>query len=177
MLSKDIGIDLGTVNVLIYIKGEGIVLNEPSVIVIDEETKEVIAVGKEANEMLGKTPGKLKAIKPYTAGNVEIGKSYYDKDAEESNQEGSIIYYENTYIQNTGVDYTSKEVFDVNAIADGTVTSVTKDDIVGTTIKIEHNNDMISVYQSVKDVDVKANDAVTKGQVIAKSGTNKVFGS
>lgn len=68
MLSKDIGIDLGTVNVLIYIKGEGIVLNEPSVIVIDEETKEVVAVGKEANEMLGKTPGKLKAIKPMKDG-------------------------------------------------------------------------------------------------------------
>ena len=68
MLSKDIGIDLGTVNVLIYVKGEGIVLNEPSVIVIDEETKDVIAVGSEANSMLGKTPGKLKAIKPMKDG-------------------------------------------------------------------------------------------------------------
>ena len=68
MLSKDIGIDLGTVNVLIYIKGEGIVLNEPSVIVIDEESKNVVAVGTEANDMLGKTPGKLKAIKPMKDG-------------------------------------------------------------------------------------------------------------
>lgn len=68
MFGKDIGIDLGTVNILIYIKGEGIVLNEPSVIVIDEESKEVIAVGTEANEMLGKTPGKLKAIKPMRDG-------------------------------------------------------------------------------------------------------------
>ena len=68
MLNKDIGIDLGTVNILIYEKGEGIVLNEPSVIVIDEDTKEVIAVGEEANNMLGKTPGKLKAIKPMKDG-------------------------------------------------------------------------------------------------------------
>lgn len=68
MFSKDIGIDLGTVNILIYIKGEGIVLNEPSVIVIDEETKEVVAVGTEASTMLGKTPGKLKAIKPMKDG-------------------------------------------------------------------------------------------------------------
>ena len=68
MFNKDIGIDLGTVNVLIYIKGEGIVLNEPSVIVINEETKEVVAVGSEASEMLGKTPGKLKAIKPMRDG-------------------------------------------------------------------------------------------------------------
>ena len=68
MFSKDIGIDLGTVNVLIYVKGEGIVLNEPSVIVIDEETKNVIAVGEEANSMLGKTPGKLRVIRPMKDG-------------------------------------------------------------------------------------------------------------
>ena len=64
MLSKDIGIDLGTANVLIHIKGKGIVLNEPSIVAIDTETRRVIAVGHEANEMLGRTPGKVKAIKP-----------------------------------------------------------------------------------------------------------------
>lgn len=68
MFSKDIGIDLGTVNVLIYIKGEGIVLNEPSVVVIDEETKNIIAAGSEADSMLGKTPGKLRAIRPMKDG-------------------------------------------------------------------------------------------------------------
>ena len=54
MFSKDIGIDLGTANVLIYIKGQGIVLNEPSVVAIDEETKRPVAVGTAAKEMLGK---------------------------------------------------------------------------------------------------------------------------
>jgi len=68
MLAKDIGIDLGTANVLIYIKGQGIVLNEPSIVAIDTDTKKVIAVGKEANEMLGRTPGKVKAIKPMKDG-------------------------------------------------------------------------------------------------------------
>ena len=68
MLSKDIGIDLGTTNVLIYIKGEGIVLNEPSIVVVENETKKVIAVGSEAKEMLGRTPGKIKAIKPMKDG-------------------------------------------------------------------------------------------------------------
>lgn len=68
MLAKDIGIDLGTANVLIYIKGQGIVLNEPSIVAIDTETKRVIAVGTEANEMLGRTPGKVKAIKPMKDG-------------------------------------------------------------------------------------------------------------
>ena len=68
MLARDIGIDLGTANVLIFIKGRGIVLNEPSIVVIDTETKKVIAVGEEAKEMLGRTPGKVKAIKPMKDG-------------------------------------------------------------------------------------------------------------
>ncbi len=68
MFNKDIGIDLGTANILIYIKGQGIVLNEPSVVAIDSETKKALAVGREANEMLGRTPGKVKAIKPMKDG-------------------------------------------------------------------------------------------------------------
>jgi len=68
VLSKDIGIDLGTANVLIFIKGQGIVLNEPSIVAIDTETKKVIAVGKDANDMLGRTPGKVKAIRPMKDG-------------------------------------------------------------------------------------------------------------
>ena len=68
MFSKDIGIDLGTANVLIYIKGQGIVLNEPSVVVIDEDTKRPVAVGTQAKEMLGRTPGQVRAIRPMKDG-------------------------------------------------------------------------------------------------------------
>ena len=67
-LSKEIGIDLGTANILIYAKGEGIVVNEPSVVTINVETNRPVAVGEEAREMLGKTPGKLKAIRPLKDG-------------------------------------------------------------------------------------------------------------
>lgn len=65
---KDIGIDLGTANVLVYVKGEGIVINEPSVVAIDTLTNEVLAIGNEANQMLGRTPGKVKAIRPLKDG-------------------------------------------------------------------------------------------------------------
>ncbi|MBE6149571.1 MAG: MreB/Mrl family cell shape determining protein [Firmicutes bacterium] len=68
MFVKDIGIDLGTANVLIYVKGEGIVLNEPSVVAIDSETKKPLAVGSEAKEMLGRTPGNVIAIRPMKDG-------------------------------------------------------------------------------------------------------------
>lgn len=68
MLSKDIGIDLGTANVLIYVKGQGIVLNEPSVVAIETDTKKVLAVGEEAHQMLGRTPGKVSSIRPLKDG-------------------------------------------------------------------------------------------------------------
>ena len=66
--TKDIGIDLGTANVLIYVKGQGIVLNEPSIVAIDAETKKPLAVGQEAREMFGRTPGTVKAIRPMKDG-------------------------------------------------------------------------------------------------------------
>ena len=68
MFNKDIGIDLGTANVLIYIKGQGVVLNEPSVVAMDLDTKRPLAVGTEAREMLGRTPGKVTAIRPMKDG-------------------------------------------------------------------------------------------------------------
>ncbi|OLN24151.1 rod shape-determining protein [Domibacillus antri] len=68
MLSKDIGIDLGTANVLIHVKGQGIVLNEPSVVALDRTTNKVLAVGKEAYQMVGRTPGNIVAIRPLRDG-------------------------------------------------------------------------------------------------------------
>ena len=66
--SKDIGIDLGTANVLVTIKDKGIVLKEPSVVAIDLKTNSLLAIGKEAKEMLGKTPEQIKAIRPLKDG-------------------------------------------------------------------------------------------------------------
>lgn len=68
MFAQDIGIDLGTANVLIYLKGQGIVLNEPSVVALDSYTKKALAVGTEARNMLGRTPGKVTAIRPMKDG-------------------------------------------------------------------------------------------------------------
>jgi len=70
MISRDMAIDLGTSNTLVYVKGEGIVLNEPSVVALSEVSgkKHVIAVGDEAKRMLGKTPGKIQAIRPMKDG-------------------------------------------------------------------------------------------------------------
>ena len=61
---NDIGIDLGTSNVLIYMKGKGIVLREPAVVAIDRDTRTAIAVGNDAYRMIGRTPGSVLAIRP-----------------------------------------------------------------------------------------------------------------
>ena len=68
MFGADIGIDLGTANVLVYIKGKGVVLREPSVVAIDRETNKILAVGHEARRMLGRTPGNIVAIRPLRQG-------------------------------------------------------------------------------------------------------------
>ncbi|WP_280770539.1 rod shape-determining protein [Salipaludibacillus daqingensis] len=68
MFGRDIGIDLGTANVLIHVKGRGIVLNEPAVVAIDTSTKRVLAVGEEAFRMVGRTPGNIVAIRPLKDG-------------------------------------------------------------------------------------------------------------
>jgi rod shape-determining protein MreB len=67
-LGHDIGIDLGTASVLVYIKGKGIVLREPSVVAIDKNTNRLLAVGEEARRMLGRTPGNIVAIRPLRDG-------------------------------------------------------------------------------------------------------------
>ena len=66
--SKDIGIDLGTANILVTLKGKGIVLKEPSVVAIDRKTGEILATGHEAKEMLGRTPESIKAVRPMKDG-------------------------------------------------------------------------------------------------------------
>jgi len=68
MLRTDIGIDLGTASVLVYIKGQGTVLKEPSVVAIDKSTDKILAVGEEARSMLGRTPGNIVAIRPMREG-------------------------------------------------------------------------------------------------------------
>ncbi|GBF11847.1 rod shape-determining protein [Tepidibacillus infernus] len=68
MLSKDIGIDLGTANVLIHVKGRGVVIDEPSVVAIDTRTKKVLKVGEEARQMVGRTPGNIIATRPLKDG-------------------------------------------------------------------------------------------------------------
>ena len=95
---------------------------------------------------------------------------------DEATQENSLVYYEQTYLQNSGVLYSSDEVFDVLATYDGTVTNVSTDEILGNVVEITHNPNLKTVYYSLGEVTVKKDDVVNCGDIIGKSGDNLLEG-
>ena len=113
-------------------------------------------------------------VKPFSANDVSISKGFYQKDADESTQQKSLIKYENIYMPNTGILYSSDNAFDVMATTDGTITKIQEDKILGKIIEIQYSNNLITVYQSVDNVAVKEGDKVSKGDIIATSGSNKL---
>ena len=117
-----------------------------------------------------------KIVKPFISTSVGISKSYYDMTDDEATQANSLVYYEQTYLQNSGVLYSSDEVFDVLATYDGTVTNVSTDEILGNVVEITHNPNLKTVYYSLGEVTVKKDDVVNCGDIIGKSGDNLLEG-
>lgn len=115
-----------------------------------------------------------KLIRPYTDNTVKIVKEYYDYKGEETSQENSLIYYENTYIQSSGVSYSNGNTFEVVSVLEGTVREVKEDAMLGNSITIEHADGVVSVYQSVSNITVKEGDIINAGFVIATSSTSNI---
>ncbi len=113
-------------------------------------------------------------IKPYLSENVNIGKYFYDYEGERESQEKALVYYENTYMQNSGVDYISNSVFDVVSILDGEVISVENDKTLGNIVQIKHDKDLISIYQGIDEVSVQKGDVVDQGQILGVSSSSKI---
>lgn len=114
-------------------------------------------------------------LRPYLNSDVKTNKTFYHYEEDATNQENAIVFYENTYMQNSGTSYNYKETFDVISILDGTVIEVTENSVLGKTIKIRHGNDLISTYSSLSDINVKENDTILRGQVIGKSGSCPLY--
>ena len=113
-------------------------------------------------------------LRPYTSEGVTIGIDFYNQNDDEEAKKKSIVYYENTYMPNSGIDYVSSDIFDVVAILDGEVIDVEKEELLGNVITIKHDNDIVSVYQSLSEVNVEKGSNVIRGQVIGKSGTSEL---
>lgn len=113
--------------------------------------------------------------RPYVSSNVSISKSFYDMTDDEAKQQNSLVYYENTYLQNSGVLYSSTSAFDVICAIDGKVTNVSKDEILGNFVEITHNPNLKTIYYSLSEVQVKKDDTVMSGDVLGKSGDNSLM--
>ena len=114
-------------------------------------------------------------IKPFSSDNISIYKSFYDKDQSKEKQEKSLIYYENIYMQNSGVDYSSESEFNVVSTISGTVTNISEDKLLGKTIEIKNSNGITTTYQSLSEINVKKSDTVSQGQIIGKSGNCALY--
>lgn len=140
---------------------------------INDNNMAVSAI-KDVTVPVTSTPEETKIYKPYTSDAVSVSKSYYDMKDEETKQQQSLVYYENTYLQNSGILYSSDSEFEVFSVLDGTVTKVASDEILGNVLEITHNNNLKTVYYSLGEVLVKENDNILGQTVIAKSGNNSL---
>ena len=111
---------------------------------------------------------------PYPDSEMEIARYYYNANDTDEKKAKSIVYYNGTYMPNTGVDYVKSDVFDVASVYDGTVIEVENVELLGKTVKIRHNGEVISVYQGIDNVTVTKGDIVFQGQKIGTSGTSKL---
>ncbi|PLR85450.1 MULTISPECIES: M23 family metallopeptidase [Bacillus] len=103
---------------------------------------------------------------------VVIQKQFYDYEGDAEDQEAALVFYDNTYHPNTGIDIAMEngETFEVVAALSGTVTKVEKDSLLGNVIVIEHDDEIATQYQSITDIGIEVGDKVEQGQALAKAG-------
>ncbi|MGM0875075.1 MAG: peptidoglycan DD-metalloendopeptidase family protein [Bacillota bacterium] len=105
---------------------------------------------------------------------VNVVKKFYDPNASTEEQEAALVFYNNSYRMNKGIDIAREDQkeFDVVASLSGTVTKAEKDPILGYIVEIEHENDVVTVYQSLAEASVQAGDKVEQNELIGKAGKN-----
>ncbi len=113
-------------------------------------------------------------MRPYIDNSIKIVTNYYNSKDEEETQKKSLIFFENTYLPSTGIDYQADYDFDVVSILDGTVVTVREDQILGKIVEIKHKNNIISTYQSLGEIYVNVGDEVKQGSLIGKSGISNI---
>lgn len=111
---------------------------------------------------------------PFSNQEVTIARYFYNSDDPIEQQKKSIVFYDNVYMPNTGIDYNYEEQFDVLSIYSGTVIDVIENELMGKTVEIRHNNELISVYQGLDNIEVQKGDIVGFGSKIGTSGTSVI---
>ena len=113
-------------------------------------------------------------VKPYISDSVKVGRYFYDFESDEKKQENSLILYEDTYMQNNGVDYVDNKNFDVVAILDGEIISIEDSEVYGKVVTIKHNDNLKSVYSNVDSVLVTVGYKIHQGEIFAMSAKPKL---
>ena len=140
-----------------------------------QEEKKLIPVNDQVLEkVIPVSSTKKTIIRPYTDSNVAVLNSFYDYKSDNDKQLNSIIYYDNTYMQNTGNIYGKDDKFDVIAIADGEVIKVEDGNLFGKVVTIKHNDNLVSVYRFLETTSVTPNKVVKQGDKIGESGISNI---
>lgn len=113
--------------------------------------------------------------KPFMDNDVIEVNSYYEIDEDSEKQENAVLKHDNLYLQNTGINYSKSEEFDIISVLDGEVIDVNEKELLGKSVTIKHNNELISVYQCLNSVNVKIGDKVINKEVIGKSGSCEIM--
>lgn len=121
-----------------------------------------------------KTETEVKIGQPIKENSAQIANYFYDREADDATQQKSLIYYENTYMQNTGLLYTADETFEIISVLDGVIKEVKDDNILGTVVEIEHSNDIRTIYYCLSKVNFKVGDQIKQGDIIGLSGQSKL---
>ena len=131
-------------------------------------------MAKDIVPVLEETSSEIKPTTPYKGEEIVINKDYYSKDDNEQVQQNSLINYDNTYMQNTGILYTAPNPFNVTSVLDGTVSSINDNEFLGKVVEIKHNGNLSTFYYSLTEVIVNEGDTIKAGDIIGTSGPNKI---
>lgn len=112
---------------------------------------------------------------PIEEGKAEVSIHYYDSNSSEETQESSLIYYENTYMPNTGILYTSDEQFEVLTVFPGKVIDILEDEFFTKVVVVEHNKNLRTYYYGLNDIEVEVGNEITNGTVLGTSQSNAIM--
>lgn len=145
---------------------------------VDDQTKESVETGQNVEQPSVEVNGNLENIQLPVAdvANTVVKKEFYDVNADEKQQEAALVYYNNRYEPNKGIDIALQDgkPFEVVAAISGSVAKVQEDALLGNLIEVEHEDGIVTRYQSITDIQVAIGDKVKQGQKLATSGKSQI---
>lgn len=135
----------------------------------------ISAIRDTVKPVVGEDTNESSAILSPVLENVMLDVHFYSNNDDAAMQQESLIYYQNTYLPNTGVLYTNNEVFDITSVFSGTIEEISNDEFFGSYIVIKHNDNLKTYYYGLDNIEVKVGNEVTTGTVLGTSRVNDIL--